>query len=120
MSGRLRSSFRSGNLAEELGILLLKGVAAVADVSRPEDVGIDAVATLLRPDDDGNRYAEDSFIVQIKAESVGSIEYSGPELEWVTRQSLPMFVGRVSLKMRRISLFPTFNVTWHCVFEGVV
>ncbi len=29
MPGRLRSSFRSGNLAEHLGLLLLKGIAAV-------------------------------------------------------------------------------------------
>jgi len=39
MPGRLRTSFRSGNLAEQLGLLLLRGIAAVADVPRTEDVG---------------------------------------------------------------------------------
>ncbi|NLS91164.1 MAG: hypothetical protein GXX96_03150 [Planctomycetaceae bacterium] len=46
MPGRRRSSFRSGDLAEHLGLLLLKGIAAVAEVARPEDVGLDAIATL--------------------------------------------------------------------------
>ena len=54
MPSRLRTSFRSGNLAEQLGLLLLKGIAAVADVPRSEDVGVDAVATLLRRDPEGN------------------------------------------------------------------
>jgi hypothetical protein len=58
MAGRLRSSFRSGNLAEHLGLLLLKGIAAVADVPRTEDVGLDAIASLLRRDEDGNCYAD--------------------------------------------------------------
>ena len=69
MPGRLRTSFRSGNLAEHLGLLLLKGIAAVADVPRTEDVGLDAVATLLRRASDGNCYAEDGFVVQLKSYS---------------------------------------------------
>jgi len=51
---------------------LLKGIAAVAEVTRPEDIGLDAIATLLRLDNDGNFYAEDSFVVQLKADSVTS------------------------------------------------
>jgi len=69
MPGRLRTSFRSGNLAEDLGLLLLKGIAAVADVPRTEDVGLDAIATLLRRASDGNCYAEDGFVVQLKSYS---------------------------------------------------
>lgn len=37
--------------ASRLDVLLLKGIAAVAEVHRQEDVGIDAVVTLLRLDD---------------------------------------------------------------------
>jgi hypothetical protein len=80
MPGRLRTSFRSGNLAEQLGLLLLKGIAAVADVPRTEDVGLDAVATLLRRAPDGNCYAEDGFVVQLKSYSATSIEYRDHEL----------------------------------------
>lgn len=110
MPGRLRSSFRSGNLAEHLGMLLLKGIAAVADVPRTEDVGLDAVASLLRRDIDGNCYAEDSFVVQLKSDSTTSVEYRDHELQWLLAQSLPMFLGLVSLKESRLSLYPTLNV----------
>lgn len=110
MPGRLRSSFRFGNLAEHLGLLLLKGIAAVAEVARQEDVGVDAVATLLRPDADGNRYAEESFLVQLKSESIFEIDYSGHALTWLLNQSHPMFIGRVSLADSRLSLYPTLNI----------
>lgn len=110
MPGRLRTSFRSGNLSEHLGLLLLKGIAAVAEVPRPEDFGLDAVATLLRHDDDGNCYAEDSFLVQLKSESVTTIDYKDHELEWFVGQTQPMFIGRVSLADARISLYSTLFV----------
>ena len=110
MPGRLRSSFRTGNLTEHLGLLLLKGIAAVAEVARPEDIGLDAIATLLRRDDDGNCYAEDSFVVQLKSESAKNLKYQGHELEWFVGQSQPMFIGLVSLANSQISLYPTLFV----------
>ena len=109
MPGRLRTSFRSGNLAEDLGLLLLKGIAAVADVPRTEDVGLDAIATLLRRARDGNCYAEDGFVVQLKSYSETSIKYRDHELSWLLGQSQPMFIGRVSLQDSRISLYPTLH-----------
>ena len=45
-------NLRSGDLHEELGIFLLKGVALVAPVPRQEDVGNDAFATLFPKQDD--------------------------------------------------------------------
>lgn len=110
MPGRLRTSFRSGNLAEELGLLLLKGVAAVAEVPRTEDVGLDAIATLLRHDPDGNCYAEDSFVIQLKSYSERTVEYKDHELTWFLGQTQPMFVGRVSLADAEISIYPTLHV----------
>lgn len=107
MPGRLRTSFRSGNITEHLGLLLLKRIAAVADVPRTEDVGLDAVATLLRQDEDGNCYAEDGFAVQLKSESERSIEYRGHQLSWFLAQSQPMFIGVVSRKDAGISLYTT-------------
>ncbi len=110
MPGRLQRDFRFGNLAEQLGVLLLKGVAAVADVPRPEDIGLDAIATLLRPCDDDNYYAEDSFVVQLKSVSKKCIKYEGHELQWLIGQSQPMFIGLVSLANSEISLYPTIHV----------
>ncbi len=116
MPGRLRTSFRSGNLAEHLGLLLLKGIAAVAEVARSEDVGLDAIATLLRRDDDGNCYAEDSFVVQLKSAFAKTIEYQGHELDWLVGQLQPMFIGLVSLDSAQISLYPTLFVN-HAVLS---
>lgn len=110
MPGRRLSSFRFGDLAENLGLVLLRGIAAVADVPRQEDFGLDAVASLLRRDADGNCYAEDSFDVQLKSESETQIDYEAHELNWLLGHTQPMFFGRVSLKDSRISLFPTIYV----------
>lgn len=110
MPGRLQRDFRFGNLAEHLGVFLLKGVAAVADVPRSEDVGLDAIATHLRLDDDNNFYAEESFVVQLKSASTTSLKYEGHELQWLIGQSLPMFIGLVSLAKSELSLYPTIHV----------
>lgn len=107
MVGRIPSQFRSGNLAEDLGIFLLKGVAAVAEVSRPEDVGVDAIATLLRPGDDGSLYANETFFVQLKSASVKQINYQQHEVTWFLNQSLPFLLGMVSIEDGRIDLYPT-------------
>src|SRR5208282_3293121 len=50
MPGVRDRNLRSGDLHEELGLLLLRMVALVAPVPRQEDVGTDAFATLVRPD----------------------------------------------------------------------
>jgi hypothetical protein len=108
MPGRLSNNLRSGNLAERLGFHLLRGVAAIAEVPREEDVGIDAIATLLRYDTDGCSYAEDTFLVQIKAESEEEISYRGHGFEWFAQQTLPMFIGRVSQRQQQsISVYST-------------
>jgi hypothetical protein len=118
MVARLNTNFRSGNLAEHLGLLLLKGIAAVAEVPRQEDVGLDAVATLLRRDDDGNCYAEDTFGVQLKSESEKTIKYSDHAFKWFKEQTLPMFIGRVSLDRSEMSLYPTIYVVTRCYCCG--
>lgn len=115
MPGRLRTSFRSGNLTEDLGLLLLKGIAAIADVPRAEDVGLDAVATLLRRDTDGNCYAEDGFVVQLKSASAMSLEYRDHELSWFLGQSQPMFIGLVSKKDASIALYSTLYANQACL-----
>ena len=118
MPGRLPTNFRSGNLAEHLGLLLLKGVAAVADVPRTEDIGLDAVATLLRRDADGNCYAEDSFVVQFKSDSDTSMAYRAYQLSWFLAQSQPMFIGLVSRKDAVFLFTPLYmqiRQCWHCM-----
>src|SRR6478752_6014203 len=49
MSGSRDRNLRGGHLHERLGQLLISGVAAIAPVPGPEDVGIDSLCTLLEP-----------------------------------------------------------------------
>lgn len=110
MTARRLSSFRSGDIAEHLGLLLLKGIAAVAEVPRQEDFGSDAIANLLRYSDDGCCYAEDTFVVQLKSASQGEIRYREHELRWLLSQNQPLFIGLVSLAESQISLYSTLYV----------
>ena len=109
MVGRLYSNFRFGVFAEDLGVLMMKTLAAVAEVSRSEDVGVDAICSLLRPDEDGNQYAEDTFLVQIKSASTKKVEYRGIQCEWFRNQELPFFVGLASIDSSMMQLYPLFK-----------
>jgi hypothetical protein len=104
VAGRRQKDFRSGDLNEELGILLLKHVAVVANVPRPEDVGIDAVATLLREDGD-LLIAESSFYVQFKSASCRSVTFKGHEVRWLEKLKLPFMIGSVSTADGTIALY---------------
>jgi hypothetical protein len=110
MVARLLRNPRRGNLAEDLGVHLLRGIATVAEVLRQEDVGLDAVCNLLRLADDGMYYAEDAFYVQLKAVSVNQIEYDELGVTWLCNQTLPIFIGRVSMTDSSISLYSTIHV----------
>jgi hypothetical protein len=73
----VNTRFRSGFLAEDLGVLLLRGVALVAPVPRPsEDAHWDAVATLLRKESSYRVLPENAFYVQLKAVSEREILYN--------------------------------------------
>jgi hypothetical protein len=111
MAGRRHKDFRSGDLNEELGVLLLKCVAAVAPVPRPEDVGIDAVATLLRDAEKDLLIAENSFYVQFKSSSERKIKYIDHEVRWLESLRLPFFIGCVRKKESAIDLFATHRLS---------
>jgi hypothetical protein len=98
-------NLRSGDLAEQLGLLLLQNLALVAPVPRTEDVGVDAVATLIRKRDTRLYLAEDNFFVQIKSASVTSIEFSGEQVQWLFDLELPFFVASIDRSNSRINLF---------------
>lgn len=106
MAGRRPAGIRSGDLSEDMGILLLKAFAAVAPVPRTEDVGVDAVATLLRRADNRMLVAEESFYVQFKARSARTITYEPHELRWLEQLRLPFFIGSVDRADASIELIP--------------
>ncbi len=94
MTGRRGKNLRSGDLKEELGISLLKGFCAVATVERQEDIGIDAIATLLRQEN-GMLYAENTFYVQFKSSRIPNIRFEGKAVTWLKNLKLPLFIGSV-------------------------
>src|SRR5262245_57960426 len=111
MPGSRDRNLRSGYIHEELGILLLRPVSLVAPVPVPEDVGLDAVATLLRPEGGRRLIPEDPFYVQLKASSVRTIPYANVDAaRWVVNLDLPFFVGSVRLNDSAIDLYPTHNL----------
>lgn len=117
MPGRRPKGLRSGDLNEELGILLLKSFAAVAPVPRPEDTGIDAVATLLRDDTKTRLIAENSFFVQLKSYSDRTVEFVDHEVDWVKELKLPFFIGSVCKKIGQIELYSTHRLTEFLINE---
>lgn len=111
MPGRRQKDFRGGDLSEELGILLLKSFSAVAAVSRTEDFGLDAIATLLNPNHSEYFVAEDSFFVQIKSSSRRKIKYKEHEVRWIENLKLPLFIGNVLKEQGSIELFATHKLS---------
>jgi hypothetical protein len=92
--GKLDRNLRAGHRAEDRGVNLLQEFCAVARVPQPEDVGFDAVATVLRVD---GRFwvAEHSFCVQFKARSVRDLAYDHAAYKWLRALPLPLFIGSV-------------------------
>lgn len=117
MAGRRLGSYRKGDWNEELGILLLKSLAAVAPIPRQEDFGLDAVATLLRPDQKYFVYAEDSFYVQFKSESKEPLSYRDHELEWLKNLQLPLFIGQVRRRDSSLRLYPAHNLNEKLILQ---
>jgi hypothetical protein len=112
MVGRLDRNLRQGHRAELEGIELLRGICAVAQVPQTEDVGFDAVATLLRTD--GRfLYAEDSFCVQFKSRSIREIKLTPHEYKWFHALSMPLFIGSVDVESKEVELFTTHRVAGH-------
>jgi hypothetical protein len=108
MPGIRDRNLRSGDLHEQLGLFLLRAVALVAPVPRQEDVGNDAVATLIRPEGSRRLIPDLSFFIQLKAESKASVRYDSLEaVAWLRELEMPLFIGRVSLPRGKIELFST-------------
>ena len=112
MPGSRGRDFRGGDLAEGLGLELLRPFAFIAPVPRPEDVGIDAVAILFRREIH-RLIAEDSFLVQVKAASVRSIKYEAEELQWLRALTLPFYWMSVDLATTTVELWSMINASNH-------
>ncbi len=97
MSGKRLRSFRQGDLAEGMGLEVLRRISLVAPVPRSEDIGVDAVCTLLLRDGHVAR-AEDTFAIQAKAASVRSLDLDPDDQTWLHAFDLPLFWLSIDLK----------------------
>jgi hypothetical protein len=110
MPGTLENNLRRAYLQEELGVYLLRTFAAVATIERPQDFGIDAIATLLRQSTTRKLIAEDTFFVQLKAGSVKEVVFDEAQLTWYRQLELPYFIGSVDPQLAELSLYPCFAI----------
>lgn len=118
MAGSRGASWRGGDLAEGFGLELLRPFAFVAPIPRPEDVGVDAVATLFSRVGRG-LIAEDSFLVQVKAASARTIEFKATSLDWIRALRLPYYLISVDLATSTVDLHSTIHATGHANFRDL-
>jgi hypothetical protein len=113
VGGRIAANFRSGNIAEGLAVQMLRPFAAVAQLPRDEDYGIDLIATLIRRDG-LSLVAEDSFLVQVKIHTAANFEFAGEGIKWLRQLSLPYFPLVSNLEDATASLY-TLNGHVHAI-----
>ena len=111
MPGKMDENLRRGNNTENLGLHLLRGIGAVAPVPRDQDVGIDAVVTLLRHDEGRRLLAGSNVFVQLKSSSIRSLVFHEDDIDWLHRLELPYFIGSVDQATSSIALFTVHTLT---------
>jgi hypothetical protein len=104
-------NLRRGNNTENLGLHLLRGIGAVAPVPRDQDVGIDAVVTLLRRDEGRRLLAGSNIFAQLKSSSIRSLVFHEDDIDWLHRLELPYFIGSVDQATSSIALFTVHTLT---------
>lgn len=115
--GRLAANPRRGNIVEGVAAQMLRPFAAVAQVAREEDFGIDLIGTLIRRE--GRcLVAEDSFNIQIKTHSSAKFAFEGDGVAWLKRLRLPYFPLVLNLDIAEARLY-TLN-EWHRVLHTSV
>ena len=115
MPGRRDRNLRKGHLAEDIGVGVLRGFSAVANVRIQDDIGVDAFAVLLRRE--GRcLYAGSTFGVQFKSHSVDEIEYDTDETAWFETLDVPLFFARINSSEGLVSFFS--STRWNLLRPG--
>ena len=121
MPGLQLASFWEGNRAELFATYALSSVAAVVNVPRPFDFGLDLLCTLTHQDNN-LLHAGKAFGVQVKAASAQKVQYGGldakkrkwkkHEIDWLFGQDQPIILCIVDLKQWRVRLYSTIPIWW--------
>jgi hypothetical protein len=102
--GRLAANFRRANIAEGLAVQMLRPFAAIAQVPREEDHGIDVIGTLLRREG-RTLVAAASFVVQVKTYTAPHFTFVGDGVRWLKELELPYFPMVANLDEGKVDLF---------------
>ncbi|TGL01905.1 hypothetical protein EHQ43_18555 [Leptospira bouyouniensis] len=111
MPANKSKNLRSGDLGEEFGLYLLKPYTVISQVPRTEDVGIDAIVTLLKNLDNRNYTAGNSFYLQLKSKSISTVQYSKDAIPWLLSLDLPLMYGIVDRLNFSIQLYSTAKLS---------
>jgi len=95
------------------------GVGLIAPVPRTEDVGVDALITLVRPTEKEGKerkydllIPEESFFVQLKTKSTRKVKYEKENaVNWLRNLEIPFFIGCVDMEKASITLYPTHSLS---------
>ncbi len=104
MPSRLGRNLRRGHLAEDIGITVLRGFSAVADVRHQDDIGVDAYCVLLRPEE-SLLLADAPFSVQFKSASNATIQYDEHAVDWFISLQIPLFYGHVDAASGKVAFY---------------
>ncbi|MAT70110.1 MAG: hypothetical protein CMJ58_11385 [Planctomycetaceae bacterium] len=91
---------------------MLRPFAAIAQVPREEDHGIDVVATLLKSDRKV-LLACDSFVVQVKTHTSPFFEFVGDGIRWLKGLRIPYFPVVANLDEGKVDLFTLNDHHWN-------
>jgi hypothetical protein len=112
MPGLRSYNFREGDRSEYLANYLLSGLGLVTPVPRQEDIGFDFYCQLA-DQEIGNLTFGYPFIVQVKSDSVTTIEYGSnnidgwkrEHIDWINRLELPLLFGIVDKRATQIDIY---------------
>jgi hypothetical protein len=120
MSGRRSHAFHEGDRSEYLLTFFLSSIATVTPVPRQEDYGLDFICALTRKEGP-SLYVEKEFAVQAKSVSEKYVVYGGLsskgewkkwEVEWLFRQTHPLFIASIDRNKWKVKLFATARM-WY-------
>lgn len=118
MSGARPRGFRLGDRAELLAEFLLSSLAFTTPVLRQEDVGYDFLCVLARTEGSLVK-AGPFFTIQVKSNPDRLVFEREYELEWITNQENPFFLGLSNREELSLELYSTWNMLNGFLLKGV-
>lgn len=124
MPGQQLEAPQRGKRAELLATYILSSIAAVTQVRREDDYGIDLLCTLVSKQRNVLR-AGRAFGVQVKSASDSLVKYGGLdkngnwkgyEIDWLFNQDQPILIALADIENYQVRLYVTFQI-WYLRYQ---